>query len=733
MDPRYARPASPGSRRLVQPGRSSTGTLVYPSTFDPYYAPTRSSRDSIAGPRSSADRIIAPRITSRTFRDDPLPPSRLRNDHIVSPRRATLDPLNVPSRRPLTVVPTSSPNRYRPVISSATEKPSSPFVKTRPRDDESYYLQPASSSTNRREHYRNYSADSKDVNRHLVAGGERDRLDRGGYRSSGIGGGRSGYNMDLPVVRHPKDKDDRDDGYEYTDRKEQVYRDTAPRPRPRRESDSGRRERPISMTGLEDYLPRTGGYREPGPPVTTRGFDKLNGSGTTRTEYRIPREPDPASRDHVSGKSRDDTEGLSRRRSTKVPVSLHQDPGDGYNSYRDDRKDPLRERRHSTRRAGSLDRANEDRGLGIRGARDDDIRHERDRDDLPRRHHEPVPGDDRRAGKDRDRRTDTTQRPDRADHHERDHRPRDETRKEQQEDSRHAGDIALGAAGVAAAGLVAEGARSRHHDKESMDAEPPNSPKARLHDREAGHLAVIADPADTSDRGEDISDEDRRERRRRRREREREREAREGETREEERLRGRHDELTLPRDNLRRENGSYDRGERHTRDPREAVDEPRKSHRHRRHHHRTSDEASYDEDSSDDDPRERRPTQVRVVSPAREKTPEAKPKGILRQPREKFPEDPAPVREGVAPLKDAGKKGIPPNARWTKIDRKLVNPEALEMGNERYEERIDYVIVLRVLTKEEIEQYAKKTQEIRGKRQPLAGDEKREELTGDPR
>ena len=92
-----------------------------------------------------------------------------------------------------------------------------------------------------------------------------------------------------------------------------------------------------------------------------------------------------------------------------------------------------------------------------------------------------------------------------------------------------------------------------------------------------------------------------------------------------------------------------------------------------------------------------------------------------------------PVREGVAPLKDAGKKGIPPNARWTKIDRKLVNPEALDMGNERYEERIDYVIVLRVLTKEEIEQYAKKTQEIRGKRELLAGDEMTDELTSDPR
>jgi hypothetical protein len=106
-----------------------------------------------------------------------------------------------------------------------------------------------------------------------------------------------------------------------------------------------------------------------------------------------------------------------------------------------------------------------------------------------------------------------------------------------------------------------------------------------------------------------------------------------------------------------------------------------------------------------------------VVTPSEDhREPEPPIRGILRPPREKFPEDPAPVREGVAPLKDAGKKGIPPNARWTKIDRRLVNPEALEVGNERFEERPDYVIVLRVLTKEEIEAYALKTQEIRAKR-----------------
>lgn len=94
--------------------------------------------------------------------------------------------------------------------------------------------------------------------------------------------------------------------------------------------------------------------------------------------------------------------------------------------------------------------------------------------------------------------------------------------------------------------------------------------------------------------------------------------------------------------------------------------------------------------------------------------PEPQPKSILKPPRDKFPEEPNPVREGVAPLKDAHKKGIPPGARWTKVDRRLVNPAALEAGHERFEERAEYVIVLRVLAKEEIQAYAVLTQELRG-------------------
>ncbi|KAL4980513.1 hypothetical protein BDW66DRAFT_56286 [Aspergillus desertorum] len=111
-----------------------------------------------------------------------------------------------------------------------------------------------------------------------------------------------------------------------------------------------------------------------------------------------------------------------------------------------------------------------------------------------------------------------------------------------------------------------------------------------------------------------------------------------------------------------------------------------------------------------------RPSEKKPDRKKESKDPDAPPKGILKPPRDKFPEEPNPVREGVAPLKDAHKKGIPPGARWTKIDRRLVNPAALEAGQERFEERPDHVIVLRVLTKEEIQAYAVKTQEIRDAR-----------------
>lgn len=207
-------------------------------------------------------------------------------------------------------------------------------------------------------------------------------------------------------------------------------------------------------------------------------------------------------------------------------------------------------------------------------------------------------------------------------------------------------------------------------------------------------------PADRDDRG-DTSGEERRERRRRRR---REKEALEREERERERA---------PREEDAREQRPYDRDE--GRQTAEVEEQMRRDGREKRDEPKGTPPRVDGLDGERSGERNEPARSSGVTSPPRDKEAEQPVKGILRPPREKFPEDPAPVREGVAPLKDAGKKGIPPNARWTKIDRKLVNPEALEEGKERFEERLDYVIVLRVLTKEEIQEYAARTQEIRGK------------------
>jgi hypothetical protein len=92
-------------------------------------------------------------------------------------------------------------------------------------------------------------------------------------------------------------------------------------------------------------------------------------------------------------------------------------------------------------------------------------------------------------------------------------------------------------------------------------------------------------------------------------------------------------------------------------------------------------------------------------------------KGILRKPTKKFPEGPIAIREGVASLRaDLDTYRIPPSARWTKIDRRLVNPAALEEANERFEGRLDCVIVLRVLTTPEIQWLADRTRAIRAAR-----------------
>lgn len=90
------------------------------------------------------------------------------------------------------------------------------------------------------------------------------------------------------------------------------------------------------------------------------------------------------------------------------------------------------------------------------------------------------------------------------------------------------------------------------------------------------------------------------------------------------------------------------------------------------------------------------------------------PKGILKHPTARFPEHPTPIREGVKPLLNPTAHSIPPNARWTKTPSTLISPEVLTARRERYEARGDHVIILRVLTSEEVRWYAMLTRRIRG-------------------
>lgn len=670
MEPRYGgRPLSPGGRRVTQPARSSTGTLVYPSSYDPYRGPTQSSRELNSGPRTSAERIITPRVVPH-YKPDSPPMRQHRDDYVVRPRRLTLDPGSANTRAPsLASIAPSSPSRSRPIITTAIERPPSPLTKSsRARRDEDYYIQPASTSS-RREHRRYNTIDGVDMSRLAIADRDaRDRPDRGGYRSSGIGGGRTGYNLNQPLVRQAPESDY--DGYEYTDRREQMYRDTAPRPRPRPADgyNGGRRERPLSMTGLEGYLPsRTNPNRDAGPPPSTRGFGSVARSGSVRHDRA---RDDSMPLDYV----RNDYDAPQSRKLPRPQVALHHHVDDGRAPYPDDVSDHYESRHHRPRKSTLDDGRSEPR------LKDpyDEHRDRRTRDD-------PV----------RDKRD--------------------------QRDASGSNSLLLGAgaAGIAAAGAATEASRHKHHVKEPRDRDRDRErdrdrhyPPDKTRD-DRGRVPTGRDTLDSNSHSTEASDEERRARRRRRRERH-DREAREAKEAAEEDARRRAAELA-PKDHALKEQGSYERSSQA--ESHDSEEQKQLTRRRRHHHSRSPGGDSYsDESSSDSEVDTNRQRQVRVVTPSNEKPDPPVVKGILRQPREKFPEDPAPVREGVAPLKDAGKKGIPPNARWTKIDRKLVNPEALEQGNERYEERVDYVIVLRVLTKEEIEQYTAKTNEIRQRR-----------------
>lgn len=103
-----------------------------------------------------------------------------------------------------------------------------------------------------------------------------------------------------------------------------------------------------------------------------------------------------------------------------------------------------------------------------------------------------------------------------------------------------------------------------------------------------------------------------------------------------------------------------------------------------------------------------------IILPPLEHRDERPVKGILHVSKDKSLDDPAPIYEGVAPFK-APENDIPPTGRLSLTIRKLVSPEALELGKERFEAANDSVIVHRLLWKEDIQGYADATGETRSK------------------
>lgn len=535
-------------------------------------------------------------------------------------------------------------------------------------------------------------------------------------------------------------------------------------PRERTNRDAGP---PVSMRGFGG-IGRSGSLRQ-GP--SSLDYDPAP-SDFSRNDYerrkahvpRVALHQDPGT---AYAPIRDDDSILDDPRDRRPRKAVFEDeiidskPREPYDDQRDRISRPVVDdgrtnTRHKDRYPEDYDRippaTHHTRGHAINDrskARDDD-RDRRGPDDVPRQIR-PDPPLDRRDDVSRDRRDDMPrERRDDRHRHRHDDVPRE---KRHHDDHGYDAGLLAGGAAAAATGVAAEAARSHHRHKGSRDDRDTLYDPAR--DRLGPPQTAESNSASTVSREE--SDEERRERRRRRRDRKEREEieareleetarkgavpsqvaaAREPVARNQEALPREHipqdnlpresyppkpapyNEQALPIDNAVREQPSYERRGHDSRSDPIDPPAPRPS-THRHHSHSKSRDSYSDSDSSiSSTSSTRRPRNVRVVTPTSERGPSQPPapKSILRPPREKFPEDPAPVREGVAPLKDAGKKGIPPNARWTKIDRKLVNPEALEAGNERYEERVDYVIVLRVLTKEEIEQYAAKTQELRATR-----------------
>ncbi|KAK4697949.1 hypothetical protein P7C71_g214, partial [Lecanoromycetidae sp. Uapishka_2] len=512
----------------------------------------------------------------------------------------------------------------------------------------------------------------------------------------------------------------------------------------------------------EGYIPRSN--RDPGPPISSRGFENIGRSQSQRQGYRA-RDDERVPKNYVRD-GRD--EGVfSSRKPIRPEIALHQPSNDGY---------PEEEsRRHRPRKLAPEDDGLEPRTRPRKSLEEDEKLEPRARDlqddqvdrhgeDRPRRHRHKHHRREHDALRDDDVKDD------------RDRRVHDDRRdkRDNPDDGGHTNELLTGAGAAAAAtGLAVEGVRrhrrhKEHHEED--DIQLTRRPRDQVVESEQDDLDSTKrsrdrigegprDDLDPTRRSRDLLGEPHRDdldSTRRPRDRIGEvprddldppRRSRDllgephrddfdtssvstgpsvAEDREYEEARKLSHQAKMEAEHFigpvepeLRQQASYERR------PEPDYTRHHRSYRPRRHHPRTRDEDSYSSSSSSsssDSEDDRVQRQVRVVTPSNEdKPPPPAPKSILRKPREKFPEHPTTIREGVAPHKDQKKKDVPPNARWTKIDRRFVNPEALEADGIRFNEFVDHVIVLKVMDIEEIEKYTQKTAEIRAQRRMLMG------------
>ena len=628
----------------------------------------------------------------------------------------------------------TSPTR-RPVVSNSHDARGAPYVS---REEPSRYLVPASSRPHGREHHqRHYSATKADADR-LSASSRPSGRPKGEYHQAG------GYNPRPHTDSRPSVKDD---DYSYTGPREQFARDMQARPPPSRDA-YPRRERPLSIMEVpSDFkAPPSARRGDMGPPASTRPLERLDRPDdrrlSTRPLYEEPERGDLPSRRHSVrapapvvhqlrdegyASARDDADFRSKPRRERIeeedplPKARPREPDRGYEREREYSREPPRETPREVLREPVRDSMREPPREALREPVRESPR------DLPREAERDRDRERDNYARDRDRDYDRERERDRPRPHDKvkhaDDRREVRSRENSPDRAGMGKGIAAGLGGAAVAGLAGAAFKGSSKPEEGSDSETRKERRHKKHKhrdradpspdpRELDHSERRAPPADdrayddrlqvaTNKRDDSASesyeDENHRHRHRRRKHRDKDGQdpaapvdARAAPTEV-----GRPDRELAEGDDVGRSRRRHERGMSRSREP-----EPEELER------RT---ISPGEDEDD------RPRRVLLVEP--EERERVKPRGILKAPRTMpFPEDPNPTREGVAPLKDPGKEGgVPTGARWTKISRVLVNPEALEKAHERFEERDDYVIVLRVVTREEIEKFASKTRELRRK------------------